>query len=194
MEPKAVLLFSGKRKSGKDFITDHLQESLKNESVIIRLSGPLKECYAKDHGLDYDQMLSASDYKEKYRLDMIKWSEEIRNTDYTYFCRAALEKYDTANFPIWIVSDCRRKTDLRYFQENFGDRVKTVRIEAEDEVRRERGWTFTVSVDDAESECGLDDVEKWDLVLDNSGKETKDELVQQVLQIIKENLQKPQIL
>ena len=34
--------------------------------MIIRLSGPLKECYARDHGLDFETMLSASDYKEKY--------------------------------------------------------------------------------------------------------------------------------
>ena len=63
--PRLVLLFSGKRKSGKDYITDRLQERLGSSSVIIRLSGPLKECYAKDHGLDFQQMLSASDYKEK---------------------------------------------------------------------------------------------------------------------------------
>ena len=32
----------------------------------MRLSGPLKECYAREHGLDFEKMLSASDYKEKY--------------------------------------------------------------------------------------------------------------------------------
>ena len=63
--PRVVLLFSGKRKSGKDYITDRLQERLGSESVILRLSGPLKECYARDHGLDFEKMLSASDYKEK---------------------------------------------------------------------------------------------------------------------------------
>jgi len=184
MEPNTVLLFSGKRKSGKDFITDHLQERLKTESVIIRLSGPLKECYAKDHGLDYQKMLSASDYKEKYRLDMIAWSEQIRNGDYTYFCEAALKKYEAGNFPIWIVSDCRRKSDLRYFREKFGDRVKTVRIVTDDKVRQERGWRFTCSVDDAESECGLDDVDDWDLVLDNSGSKDTQQLLEQIINIV----------
>ena len=79
--------------------------------MIIRLSGPLKECYARDHGLDFQQMLSASDYKEKYcneccdrylhsvthpryRLDMINWSTKIRQEDYTYFCKAAINKYE----------------------------------------------------------------------------------------------------
>ena len=79
--PRIVLLFSGKRKSGKDYITDNLLVNIKITSleystdclqarigtcgVIIRLSGPLKECYASDHGLDFEKMLSASDYKEK---------------------------------------------------------------------------------------------------------------------------------
>ena len=39
---------------------------------------------------------------------------------------------------MWIVSDCRRETDLRYFSEQFGDRVKRVRIVADDKVRAER--------------------------------------------------------
>ena len=106
--------------------------------------------------------LHAGSYKEQHRLAMIKWSEEIRNADYTYFCKAAVEKYmknlrtqicfsdsldsdglnnfryEADNFPVWIVSDCRRETDLRYFSEKFGDRVKRVRIVAEDKVRAER--------------------------------------------------------
>ena len=56
---------------------------------------------------------------------MIKWSEEIRNADYTYFCKAAIEKYKAAECPIWIVSDCRRKTDFQFFKENFGEKVVT---------------------------------------------------------------------
>merc|ERR1712038_1604551 len=109
--PSLVLLFSGKRKSGKDYITDLLKEKIAEEAVIIRLSGPLKECYAKDHGLDFEKMLSASDYKEKYRLDMINWSTKIRIEDYTYFCKAAVTKYQAERFAVWIVSDCRREAD-----------------------------------------------------------------------------------
>jgi len=183
--PKIVLLFSGKRKSGKDFLTDHLQDKLKSESVILRLSGPLKECYAKDHGLDFEKMLSASDYKEKYRLDMIKWSEEIRNRDYTYFCRASVDKYDAWKFPVWIVSDCRRTTDIRYFREQFGDRVKTVRIVASVCARSQRGWVFTPSVDDAESECGLDNVSDWDVVVENDGDETLEKVLEPILNLTK---------
>ena len=53
----------------------------------------MQECYAREHGLDYQAMLSASDYKERYRLAMIEWSEEIRSRDPGYFCRAAVQQY-----------------------------------------------------------------------------------------------------
>lgn len=76
--PKVILLFCGKRKSGKDYLTEQLQARYPDSSVIVRLSGPLKECYAKDHGLDYQKLLSASDYKEQHRLSMITWSEALR--------------------------------------------------------------------------------------------------------------------
>merc|ERR1719342_623613 len=139
------------------------------QAVILRLSGPLKERYAQDRGLDFQEMLSAGQYKEQHRLDMIVWSEKIRKEDYTYFCRAAIEKYKAKDFPFWIVSDCRRETDLTYFIEQFGNRVKKIRIVAEDDVRKERGWVFTESVDDQESECGLDRINDWDLIIENNG-------------------------
>jgi len=181
--PRIVILFSGKRKSGKDYITDNLLAKIGTVGVILRLSGPLKECYARDHGLDFEKMLSASDYKEKYRLDMINWSTTIRQTDYTYFCKAAIEKYKAGEYPVWIVSDCRRKTDFQFFKENFGERVVKVRVEASKEARAERGWVFTPSVDDMETECGLDDTEH-DIVIDNSGSEEIEILLEPLLKMI----------
>jgi len=183
--PKLVLLFSGKRKSGKDFVTDLLKEKLGETSVILRLSGPLKECYAKDHGLDFEKMLSASDYKEKYRLDMINWSTKIRNEDFTYFCRAAEEKYETNKFPIWIVSDCRRETDFKYFLEKYKSRVTTVRITATEEARQKRGWSWTEGIDDMETECGLDNI-AHDLIVDNSSAGDSEQLLEPILLKVKE--------
>lgn len=79
-----VLLFSGKRKSGKDYLTERLREILGDSEnplvnpVIVRLSGPIKQMYAEKHGLNYDELLGCGPYKEKHRLAMIAWSEKIR--------------------------------------------------------------------------------------------------------------------
>ena len=89
IEPNLILLFSGKRKSGKDFICQKLVESLKVQSSsftisLVTLSAPLKEIYAAEHNLDYEKLLDSSDYKEKYRLDMIKYVLNIQKLKKNY--------------------------------------------------------------------------------------------------------------
>ena len=73
-----------------------------------------------------------------------------------------------------IVSDCRRLTDYAYFNSNFNS--LTIRVESSEENRKERGFRFVEGVDDAESECGLDNY-KFDVVLKNL---TGEELAPQV--------------
>lgn len=63
----------------------------KEKCEIVRISEPIKGNYARTHNLDLSQLMGDGPYKEKYRLDMIKWSEEVRNNDYGYFCKAACE-------------------------------------------------------------------------------------------------------
>ncbi|XP_045450326.1 phosphomevalonate kinase [Melitaea cinxia] len=170
MAPKVILLFSGKRKCGKDFLTDNLKMRLGNECEIIKISQPIKSHWAKEKNLDLNELLSDSVYKEQYRLDMIRWSDEMRENDYGCFCRAACE--NAADKPVWIVSDIRRKTDVQWFKENYGSLVKTIRLVADEETRIERGFQFKNGVDDAISECGLDDFNEWDVIIDN-GKDRK---------------------
>ena len=76
-EPDLLLIFSGKRKSGKDYICKKLEEKLYLESNIfsincITLSAPLKKIYAIENNLDYEKLLDSSNYKENYRKDMIE--------------------------------------------------------------------------------------------------------------------------
>ena len=76
-DPVLILILSGKRKSGKDYICQKLVEKLDQSACsfvckLITLSSPLKETYALEHGLDYKRLLDSSSYKEQYRLDMIR--------------------------------------------------------------------------------------------------------------------------
>jgi hypothetical protein len=77
VEPNLILIVSGKRKTGKDYIcqkmVDHLENNF-NDFIsikVITLSSPLKKMYAIEHNLDYEKLLDSSDYKENYRKDMI---------------------------------------------------------------------------------------------------------------------------
>ncbi|XP_043936065.1 phosphomevalonate kinase isoform X1 [Protopterus annectens] len=139
--PKLVLVVSGKRKSGKDFVTNLIQARLGTETcAILRLSGPLKQQYAKEHGLDFQLLLGTSEYKEKYRTDMIRWGEEKRNTDPGFFCRIIVQNVVE---PVWVISDARRKSDVEWFQTYYPEVTQTVRITASEEIRKQRGWVFT---------------------------------------------------
>ncbi|XP_067094107.1 phosphomevalonate kinase [Osmerus mordax] len=165
VEPKIILLFSGKRKSGKDYVTDLIHKRLGPDVCsILRLSGPLKHQYAQEHGLDFGELLGAGQYKEKYRADMIQWGERQREQDPGFFCRLAIEG---AQRPIWVVSDTRRLSDLQWFWREYPSQSRCVRVEASEETRRERGWEFTAGIDDAESECGLDQGVQFDWIIRN---------------------------
>lgn len=65
-----------------------------DRSVILKLSGPIKSHWAKSLNLNLDNLMSNGDYKEKYRLQMVKWGENMRKQDYGYFCRAAIDMYN----------------------------------------------------------------------------------------------------
>ena len=47
-------------------------------------------------------------------------------------------------FKVWIITDARRQTDLSYFEFKYPGQVKTIRIHADDSVRAQRNWTFTI--------------------------------------------------
>uniref|UniRef100_A0ABI7YYI8 Phosphomevalonate kinase n=2 Tax=Felis catus TaxID=9685 RepID=A0ABI7YYI8_FELCA len=119
-----------------------------------------------EHSLDFERLLDASTYKEAYRRDMIRWGEEKRQADPGFFCRKVVEGVSQ---PVWLVSDTRRVSDIQWFREAYGALTQTVRVVASEQSRRQRGWVFTPGVDDAESECGLDDLEGFDWVVENHG-------------------------
>ncbi|XP_063244440.1 phosphomevalonate kinase [Bacillus rossius redtenbacheri] len=175
--PKNVLLISGKRKSGKDFISEKIVNRLgADKTLIVRISAPIKSHWSKLHSLDFDKLSGTDEYKEKYRKDMIQWGEQIRREDYGYFCKAAIDMFGAMQKQIWIVSDIRRQTDIRWFMENFGAVVKTLRLRAGQDVRKQRGFIFTPGVDDVESECGLDHFNNWDWEFQNNGSDDAEKI------------------
>ncbi|NXH10456.1 PMVK kinase, partial [Bucco capensis] len=140
----------------------------------------------QEHGLDFQRLLDASSYKESYRQEMIRWGEEKRRADPGFFCRRAVEG---AAQPVWVVSDTRRLSDVEWFRDVYGAAVHTVRVVATEETRRRRNWLFVAGVDDAESECGLDQGVTFDWVITNDGDEQSlDEQLETLLQSLRDQL------
>ncbi|XP_008302714.1 phosphomevalonate kinase [Stegastes partitus] len=183
--PELILVFSGKRKSGKDYVTDWIQRRLGSEvCCILRLSGPLKQQYAQEHSLELDQLLGSGPYKERYRADMIHWGETRRRQDPGFFCRLATRG---ARQPVWVVSDARRLSDIQWFVSKFPQQTRSVRVQCSEETRTQRGWSFTAGVDDAESECGLDSGVQFDWIITNEADAPSlDEQLQPILKLAEE--------
>eukprot|EP00794_Sanderia_malayensis_P015104 gene15104-16662_t len=162
-----ILLISGKRKAGKDFIAEKIYQRLGiGISLILRISAPLKSEYAKMHSLEYDRLLDSSHYKESYRLAMVKWGEEKRRCEPEYFCKQLIPEGIKSGKLIWIISDIRRRTDIQFFDQF--DNVK-LRITANEDTRLKRGWNFIPGIDDSETEVDLDSYKHWDFVVENNG-------------------------
>ena len=96
-----------------------------------------------------------------------------------------------AGKPVWLVCDSRRPTDMHYFTSHYPcltvsvsyrtprssiqDTLSSpslplsqVKVCASEGVRRERGWVWREGVDDAPSECALDDYH-CHMLLSNEG-------------------------
>ena len=92
--------------------------------------------------MEYSRLLDATEYKEEHRAKMIAWGEEQRRRDPSYFCCLAIESA-SSNHRVWIISDARRRTDVKFFKETFPRQTLTVRVFAEESVRAARGFVFT---------------------------------------------------
>ncbi|XP_050098450.1 probable phosphomevalonate kinase [Anopheles aquasalis] len=183
VQPRIVLLVSGKRKCGKDYLSDALLKRLGLDSAqILRISEPIKRHWATQKGLNLGELLGDGAYKENYRKEMIIWSDEQRRQDYGVFCREACRMM---NREICIISDVRRRTDIQFFHETFERcRIRTLRIEASDDTRTGRGWLFESGVDDVPSECDLDDFNEWDLRIDNNGQDDTTTILEQLVALV----------
>ena len=59
--------------------------------------------------------------------------------------------------PVWIISDCRRRSDLTYIREHWASaRVSLVRVEASEVTRAARGWVFTPGTEFCRTELDFD--------------------------------------
>ncbi|CAF0977039.1 unnamed protein product [Didymodactylos carnosus] len=169
---KRIVLLSGKRKSGKDYIGEKLYEKLNDEQqcTLLHLSEPLKIQYANEHQLNGQNMMDSSAYKETYRKDMIRWGETKRLQCPSIFCELAIKQKHLICLTSqhWIVCDIRRYTDIEFFKKYFHDKLLLIRIQSSIESREKRGFIFSQDIDDSESECQLDSNVEWNFVFINN--------------------------
>lgn len=82
-----------------------------------------------------------------------------------------------------LISDCRRPTDIAYFRSNY--HVLSVRVSCSIETREKRGFVFTPRIDDAETECSLDDFQGFDVILVNEDESQIQEELYKLMAIVR---------
>lgn len=191
---KLVIIFSGKRKTGKDhistLITNYIGYERMKHLAILRIAGPIKKEFARNNKLDFTRLLDSSGYKENFRMAMVEWSERYREKEgWNCFLKQAIKEQRAKDKAIWILNDARRPCDLEYFDmdPSFANtKIIKLRIEATDEARMSRGWKFVEGIDDRDTECGLDYYDDWTLVIDNDFNDQKQVLLDALRPVFEE--------
>jgi phosphomevalonate kinase len=163
-----VILLSGFRFAGKDEVAKIMKDMVKDRNVyIIGFALYPKRKYAEFKSLNLDKLLYDRDYKELHRPGLIEYAmgERVKNPD--VWVDALYQ--DIVNFnsnDIVIVPDYRFPNEYKFLVNKDNLEVKTIRIMANENIRKERGWSFDPKIDKSESEKIPSDV--FDYVLCNN--------------------------
>ena len=165
-----IITFSGKQYSGKDTAAKILMDALPDYKRcamgdIINLE------YGKLHNLSYEEI---ENNKAQYRQGLIDLGNWGRSQSPDYW----LEKIISQEGKI-VVTDVRIKHEYDIFKKAG---AITIRVEAEREIREQRGGKL-IGEDDV-TEVDLDNIQDWDFVIDNN--KDYETLKRNVLQIVSE--------
>lgn len=169
--PMRVILVSGKRAAGKDFVTDKIQKSFEKLNLKVHRTslGILnKQIYAKKHNIDVNRLEKDRKFKEEHRQEMILHHSKMDELNPEWAVKSVLEAASKEEADILIISDIRRLKDLEWFQKNSPSAPILLRIDANDEVRLKRGWDPNPEKDQLPTEVELDDYKTWASRFDNS--------------------------
>ena len=170
LQPLIYILVSGKRASGKDYITNLLYEALIAQDISVHraaLGRINKRSYAESVGIDAIRLENDREFKESHRLAMVA-HHAARNAEDPEWClRIVKDNAKQANAKVLLLSDLRTLQDLAWFKQQPGE-VVLLRITASDEARKLRGWEPCLKKDSLHTEIELDSFFDWTACWDNS--------------------------
>ena len=167
---KKIITFSGKQYSGKDTAAKILMDALPDYKRCA-MGDIIKLEYGKLHNLSYEEI---ENNKAQYRQGLIDLGNWGRRQSPDYW----LEKIISQEGKI-VVTDVRIKHEYDIFKKAG---AITIRVEAEREIREQRGGKL-IGEDDV-TEVDLDNIQDWDFVIDNN--KDYETLKRNVLQIVSE--------
>jgi phosphomevalonate kinase len=153
-----ILGLVGSRKSGKTLAADYAVEIASYAGMSLRkvsFADPLREMFAREKSITPSMLLENST-KEYYREEMIDFSEEIKAKDPFFFVNKLFE--GVLEGESIVIDDIRFIPELQGVYERGGIIYK---METSNFSRTQRGWEFTIGVDDNPSETELGALPSW---------------------------------
>lgn len=172
---RSIIAISGKQLSGKDYVAKLWLEMLPNFRRV-GLGDAIKMEFASIHNLSISEL---EQNKHLYRPDLIALGNYGRGIDHGLFwIKKVLEVRGNL-----IVPDIRVQSEFKAFKK-LG--AIMVRVEADRKIRAARG---TLVKEEDPTECALDNILHWDLVIhNNSTLENLKEQAQQIYQFLPQDV------
>lgn len=151
---KTIIAISGKQLSGKDFLAKYLLEKLPHFSRV-GLGDAIKMEFANTKGITVEEV---EQNKHIHRPDLIALGNKGRTMDNgLYWLNKVLEYPGNI-----IVPDMRVEKEFETFRNNG---AIMVRVECDRETRASRGQLVK---ENDPTECALDNISNWDIIIDNN--------------------------
>jgi phosphomevalonate kinase len=166
-----VILISGKRAVGKDYIADKIQQSLEKLHLkVYRTSlGTLnKQLYAQKNNIDFNRLEKDRRFKEDHRVAMIMHHTKMDESNPEWAVKSVLQDATAKNADVLLVSDIRRLKDLEWFQSHSPSVPMMLRITANNQARLMHGWDPDAEKDQLPTEVELDIYKGWSSLFENS--------------------------
>mmetsp|Transcript_50333 Transcript_50333/g.93064 ORF Transcript_50333/g.93064 Transcript_50333/m.93064 type:complete len:224 (-) Transcript_50333:16-687(-) len=179
---KLLIAVSGKRASGKDYLSTLILEEVQKKIAGVKLkrlafADQCKHEFAAREGLEVEKLLGDREYKEKHRARMTEFYLQTVASDPKHFIASVVDAarcffIDSGDAPaLCVISDLRHAAEVPYVRSaemrELTDAIILTRVHADDEIRRQRGWEPDAEKDSSSTECDLDTFQSFAWVLEN---------------------------
>ena len=173
---KNIILLSGWKGSGKDFVSDILTDKFKYKR--FGFADEVKTLVSEKYNIKrelFDTLEGKChqyDSEHTYRDLLIKYAESKREDDVYYWARKVNKKIKVSKNNNIVISDWRFTEEIDYLMKETDYNITTIRIN-----RFENSGTL------CQTENSLNEY-KFDYIIDNKNK-SRDEIVKQIENILK---------
>jgi len=173
-----VVIFCGKRFVGKDWLAGVAEQCLreiiddhtKDNVTTAQISDVTKRAYAAANpSVDADRLIHDHKYKDGHRKDLKVFYKKQRAQTTAYDAKCYLDAIQKSA-PASILLLTGMRDGLEYARSLAGRAVVLIKVNATDETRASRGWSFDAWVDESAGECyaAAQAPSFWDLKYDNN--------------------------